>query len=180
MQLTDFLSKQYSFSSAALFGDLIIQRRNGGLTGTNVYLLWPLWELAMTEQPLIVVGEDPSECSHLVLILMSLLNPLKPSNTTDYRPYITLYEGDVKDFSSRNKTSTGLGNTVLGVSNPYLVSYIGGTVNPPAVLHLERAHFLEKKYQAPKDVELTSKCVKSFTGKLPKEVLHGLVLPPSL
>lgn len=148
MELTTYLSKQYSFSSAALFGDLVIQRRGGGLTGTNVFLLWPLWELAMTESPLIVVGEDPSECSHLVLILMSILTPLKSCNTTDYRPYITLYEGDVKDFANRTKSpqSTGLGNTVLGVSNPYLVTYIGGTVNPPVVLHLERAHFLEKKY----------------------------------
>ncbi len=42
-------------------------------------MLWPLWEMAMTEMPLIVVGEDPSECSHTVLVLMSLLAPLKPS-----------------------------------------------------------------------------------------------------
>ena len=71
-----------------------------------------------------------------------------------------------------------LGNVVLGVSNPYLITYVGGQLNPPAILHMERAHFLEKKYQSPKDMELTSKCVKNFTGKLPKEVQHALVLPP--
>ncbi|TNV84983.1 hypothetical protein FGO68_gene2012 [Halteria grandinella] len=175
-ELTSYLSKQYSFSSAALFGDLLIQKRGGGLTGQSVYLLWPLWELAMTETPLMIVGEDPSECSHSVLTLMSLLAPLRPVQTVDYRPYITLYEGDTKEFSQRCKGGVGLGNTVLGVSNPYLVQYVGGQVNPPAILHLERAHFHEKKYQCPKDMELTSKCVKSFNGKLPKEVLHALVL----
>lgn len=88
-------------------------------------MLWPLWELAMIETPMIIVGEDPSECSHAVLILMSLLAPLKPTQTVDFRPYITLYEGDTKDFSARCK-NTGLGNAVLGVSNPYLVTYVGG------------------------------------------------------
>jgi hypothetical protein len=53
----------------------------------------------MTETPLIIVGEDPSECSHSVLTLMSLLVPLKPVQTVDYRPYITLYEGDTKEFA---------------------------------------------------------------------------------
>jgi len=89
-------------------------------------LLWSLWELALTEQPIIIVGDDPSECSHAVLILMSLLSPLKPAQTVDFRPYITLYEGDVKDFSSRVKTGGSLGNVIMGVSNPYLVTYVGG------------------------------------------------------
>lgn len=101
---------------------------------------------------------------------MSLLAPLRPAKTVDFRPYITLYDQDAKEFAARGKTPAGLGNAVLGVSNPYLVTYIGGTVNPPVVLHLERNHFIEKKYQCPKDMEFTSKCVKSFTGKLPKEV----------
>ena len=131
----------------------------------------------MSEAPLLVVGEDPSECSHVVLVLISLLAPLRLPRTADYRPYITLYDTDAKDFAVRGKTPAGLGNAVLGVSNPYLVTFIGGNTNPPAVLHLERAHFLERKYQCPKDIELTSKAVKTFNGKLPKEVAHGLVLP---
>jgi hypothetical protein len=43
---------------------------------------------------------------------------------------------------------------------------------------MERGHFMEKKYQCPKDTELTSQCVKAFTGKLSKELKHALVLPP--
>jgi len=42
---------------------------------------------------------------------------------------------------------------------------------------MERGHFAEKKYTCPKDMELTSKCVKAFNGKLSKELKHALVLP---
>lgn len=95
----------------------------------------------MTETPLILVGEDPSECSHAVLSLLSLLSPLRP--TVDYRPYITLYESDIKEFAARGKERGTIGNVLLGVTNPYIVQYAGGA---PAVLHMERAHFAEKKY----------------------------------
>ena len=46
------------------------------------------------------------------------------------------------------------------------------------MLHLERSHFIDRKYQSPKDLELTSKSLKSVY-KLPKEVKHSLVLQPS-
>jgi len=103
---------------------LLIQRH--AFTGNAVFLLWPLWELVLTETPLILVGEDPSECSHAVLTVMSLMAPLKPEQTADFRPYITLYDGDVKEFALRAKSPAGLGNAILGVSNPYLVTYVGG------------------------------------------------------
>jgi hypothetical protein len=50
----------------------------------------------MTETPLLIVGDDPSECSHAVLIILSLISPLK--SQADYRPYITLYDEDIKEF----------------------------------------------------------------------------------
>jgi hypothetical protein len=137
-------------------------------------LLWPLWELLLTETPLILIGEDPSECSHAILTLLSLMTPLKPWLTVDYRPYTTLYEGDIKEYAARSKERGTLGNVLLGVTNPYIVQYIRGA-SQPAVLHMERQHFTEKKYPCPKDVELN---VKSFNGKLPKELKYALTLPP--
>ena len=94
VQLTTYLASQYSFSSQTLFGDLLIQRRC--FSGHSLLLLWPLWELLLTETPLIIVGDDPSECSHAVLIMLSILAPMR--TTADYRPYLTLYESDVKEF----------------------------------------------------------------------------------
>jgi len=123
---------------------------------------------------LIIVGDDPSECSHAVLIMLSILAPMRTN--ADYRPYLTLYESDVKEFQARSKKSGSIGNSIIGVSNPFLVSFFGGEGN--AVLHMDRAHFSEKKYQSPKDTELTSKCVKVFNGKFSKEIKHAFVLPP--
>ncbi len=96
----------------------------------------------LTETPLIIVGDDPSECSHAVLIMLSILAPMRTN--ADYRPYLTLYESDVKEFQARSKKSGSIGNSIIGVSNPFLVSYLGGEGN--AVLHMDRAHFSEKKY----------------------------------
>ena len=34
--------------------------------GHSLLLLWNLWEIAISEQGLIVVGSDPAECSHAI------------------------------------------------------------------------------------------------------------------
>ena len=47
MQLTTYLASQYSFSNQTVFGDLLIQRRC--FSGHSLLLLWPLWELLLTE-----------------------------------------------------------------------------------------------------------------------------------
>ena len=70
-----------------MFGELNIQKY---FKGQSLLLLWNLWELAITETPLLVVGDDPTECSHAVLTMLSLISPLK--TLADYRPYITLYD----------------------------------------------------------------------------------------
>ena len=57
-------------------------------TGTLPFLLWSCWELLITEQPLLVIGNDPRECSHAVLTILSLIAPL--TTTADVRPYITI------------------------------------------------------------------------------------------
>ncbi len=101
------------------------------------------------------------------MILLSLISPLK--TLADYRPYITLYDSDIKDFALQSKKKQ-LGNVIMGVSNPFLISYLGQF---PNVLHFERGHFIDKKYQSPKDLEINAKMVKNFS-KLPKEVKYSL------
>ena len=44
--------------------------------GHHMLQLWNLWELLITETPLLVVGGDPSECSHAILTALSLITPL--------------------------------------------------------------------------------------------------------
>ena len=56
--------------------------------GHFILLLWNLWEIVITEVPLLVVGTDPGECSHAVLTLLSLISPL--TTQADFRPYVTV------------------------------------------------------------------------------------------
>lgn len=85
------------------------------------------------------MADDPYECSHAVLIILSLISPLKTN--ADYRPYITIYDSDIKEIAIQTKKKL-YGNLILGVSNPYIVTYLG---QMPAVFHFERGHFIEKK-----------------------------------
>jgi len=55
-----------------------------------------------------------------------MLAPLKPAETVDFRPYLTLYEGDVKEYAAKGKAGGSIGNVIIGVTNPYLVTYVLG------------------------------------------------------
>jgi hypothetical protein len=56
--------------------------------GHYILLLWNLWELLITETPLLVVGGDPADCSHAILTMLSLITPL--TTQADFRPYVTV------------------------------------------------------------------------------------------
>jgi len=128
-------------------------------------MLWSLWELLITETPLLIVGDNPEECSHAVMVLLSLISPLK--SQADYRPYITIYENDIKEFVGQSRQKK-FGNLLLGVSNPYFGKMLE---NVPAVYHLDRGYFIERKLNCPKDLELS----KKELGKVPKEAKASLV-----
>ena len=130
-------------------------------------MLWQLWELLITETPLLIVGEDPTECSHAVLILLSLISPLRTN--ADYRPYITIYDPDTREIQASFKKNH-IKNLILGVSNPYLITFFGEF---PAVFHFDRQHFIEKKFQCPKDVDITTKTKN--TNSISKEIQYSLV-----
>lgn len=57
--------------------------------------LWHLWELAITGQPIIVVGTKPELVGDAVLAIVSLISPLVFSG--DYRPFFSLYDPDFKE-----------------------------------------------------------------------------------
>ena len=59
-------------------------------------LLWEIWELIITEHPLLIVANDPKECSHAVLTCLSLIHPLVSS--ADVRPYLTVLNEDTEVY----------------------------------------------------------------------------------
>lgn len=57
--------------------------------------LWHLWELAITGQPIVVVGTHPELVGDAVLAIISLISPLVFGG--DYRPFFSLYDPDFKE-----------------------------------------------------------------------------------
>jgi len=79
--------------------------------------MWNIWELVITETPILVVGGDPGECSHAILTMLSLVHPLTAS--ADYRPYLTILNSDTDVYKEMVKNGT-IPNAILGVSSPLL------------------------------------------------------------
>lgn len=69
--------------------------------GHNIFLLWNLWEILVTETPLLVVGGDPTECSHAILTMLSLITPL--TTQADFRTYVTVQNDDVIEYADAIK-----------------------------------------------------------------------------
>jgi len=94
--------------------------------------LWSLWELVLTGQGLMVVADSPELSSETVLALVSLTAPL--SYMGDFRPYITLFDADFKEFQAMNDGKT-VSQAILGTTNPFFVK----TLNHwPNFLHISR------------------------------------------
>ncbi|EJW80237.1 hypothetical protein WUBG_08854 [Wuchereria bancrofti] len=73
-----------------------------------------LWELVLTGEPVVVLAQNPSDCSAFVQSLISLIWPLRYSS--DYRPFFTIHDAEFREYSSRTNPWP---NVILGVTNPF-------------------------------------------------------------
>lgn len=73
-----------------------------------------LWELVLTAEPIVVMATSPSDCSHMVQSLMSLISPLP--YCAEARPYFTIHDSEFKEFTQRQQ---GPPSIILGVTNPF-------------------------------------------------------------
>lgn len=78
---------------------------------THLHLLW---ELVLLAEPLIVMAPSPEICSEGVQSLLTLINPLP--YVCDYRPYFTIHDSELKEYTGRTHTPP---NVILGVTNPF-------------------------------------------------------------
>ena len=100
-------------------------------------LMWKLWELVITETPILVVGGDPKESSHAILTMLSLVHPLTVS--ADYRPYLTILKSDSEVYYEMIKKGS-IPNAILGVSSPLLAKNFNQF---PAILRFDQPFFTE-------------------------------------
>lgn len=133
--------------------------------GYLLLLMWNLWELLITEQPILVVGGDPRECSHAILTALSLLHPL--TTYADVRPYLTIQNCDTEVYYEMVKEGI-VPKAVIGVSSPLLTKNFSSF---PAVLRLDTNFFRESKTVNPKLMPLKQ---DTIFKKALKETKHAL------
>uniref|UniRef100_A0A915PQ42 UDENN domain-containing protein n=1 Tax=Setaria digitata TaxID=48799 RepID=A0A915PQ42_9BILA len=73
-----------------------------------------LWELVLTGEPIVVLAQNPSECSNFVQSLISLIWPLRYAS--DYRPFFTIHDAEFREYSSKTNPWP---DVILGVTNPF-------------------------------------------------------------
>ena len=78
--------------------------------------IWNLWEMVITETPILVYSERPSTCSDVVMMLSSLVYPLEYLG--DVRPYLTLFDKDFKDYNDEENLKF-THSSILGIINPF-------------------------------------------------------------
>eukprot|EP00731_Ephydatia_muelleri_P000733 Em0001g733a len=73
-----------------------------------------IWELVLTNQPIVVMATSPTVCSNMVQALVSLIHPL--TYAADYRPFFTIHDTEFKNYTTRTQTPP---QVILGVTNPF-------------------------------------------------------------
>jgi hypothetical protein len=98
--------------------------------------MWNLWELIILETPLLVTSDTPSLCSEVILLLTSIIHPLK--YVGDVRPYFTIYDNDFKDYREEEDLKY-TNSAIIGVINPICLKILTGWT----ILHMDT--FSDKK-----------------------------------
>jgi hypothetical protein len=104
--------------------------------------IWNLWELVITETPLLVQTDTNYACSEIVFLLSSLIFPLKYCG--DVRPYFTIYDRDFQDYRDDTKLKD-TNSPILGIINPICCK----TFSDWPILHFDSMYFQENNIENP-------------------------------
>lgn len=118
--------------SGACFSERIRHRRlSESFVSSNLIValgpllecIWSLWELALTEAPLLIIAGNSMRASAAVFNVLRLLYPLQYA--ADHRPYINAYDADLPHyrqafFSPRCHALAPI-SVVMGGTDPFLL-----------------------------------------------------------
>ena len=82
-------------------------------------LVFKLWEVAIRNESIMVLGDSPDVCSKAVFIFNSLVYPLEFSGNTS--PYFTVFDPLFNNIKEEKKRPF---NLVIGVTNPLFLKVI--------------------------------------------------------
>jgi len=100
--------------------------------------MWNLWELVITETPIIIQADVPNICQEVAVLLSSLIFPLE--YVGDVRPYFTIYDVDFKDYKEDQRLKN-LNSSIVGVINPICTRMLKDWV----VIHFDDLYFQQLK-----------------------------------
>lgn len=80
---------------------------------TIIHHIQLMWELILLGEPLVVIATSPTDSSHIVQALTSLINPLEYFAET--YPYFTIHNTEFREFAGASIPPS----VILGVTNPY-------------------------------------------------------------
>ena len=144
----------FSVQEKGCFQDINLYRI---FKGNKLPYLWKLWELVLTNQPIMVVSDLPSECSETVLGLLSTICPLEYQ--TDYKPYFTIYDPEYREIQDLYDQKIAK-CAIIGVTNPLFLKTME---NYPNIFHLEKDYLKSKKAKAAKKTSLLESLQKTYT-----------------
>lgn len=73
-----------------------------------------MWELMMVgDEPIVIIATSPTDSSHIVQALTSLIHPLEVSS--EVYPYFTIHNTEFREFTGASDPPA----VILGVTNPY-------------------------------------------------------------
>ncbi|XP_070559229.1 protein DENND6A-like isoform X2 [Ptychodera flava] len=130
-----------------------------------------LWELILTNEPIVVMAPSPTICSDTVQALVSMISPLR--YTSDYRPYFTIHDSEFKEYTTKTQAPPAV---VLGVTNPFFAKTLQhwphiiriGEMGPIGV-------YTRYKTYLNKDKSILKRLQKGIQNKRPMEVQDAMM-----
>lgn len=141
---------------------------------TCTRLAWSLWEIMLLGEPLLIVADDTSLCSKVVLALIALIAPLK--YTGDFRPLLSIFDPDFEIFQSQHN-SKRLTSAVIGATNPVILKLLNKW---PNLLHLEKTSTVRTvtsrlKFRSVEIAQLSNKFLSSSTPET-QSINHSVLM----
>lgn len=90
---------------------------------TIIHHVQLIWELVLLGEPLVIIASSPTDSSHMVQSISSLIFPLEYH--AEIYPYFTIHNTEFKEFAATSNPPS----VILGVTNPYFAKTLSSWPN---------------------------------------------------
>jgi hypothetical protein len=106
---------------------------------TIIHHVQLMWELVLLGEPLVIIATSPTDSSHMVQALTSLIHPLEYH--AEVYPYFTIHNTEFREFAAAANPPA----VILGVTNPYFAKTLQSwphtvRISEPLQIHHNSEH----------------------------------------